>query len=378
MRKKLLIALFIASILAPNFLYAALRDRLDTSSTENRTLAEFPELSLANTERFPAQFEEFYNDHMPFKNYFVRMNNFIDMRVFKKTSIGDVTIGADNWLFYTVKVDGENALGDYQHTNLYTQEQSEEIAAKMERTENYLQSQGVENFRIYIAPNKETIYPQYMPESIKVYGENGSRIERFAEYMAEFSAVDFNYLYGLLKPYSEQYQIYYKYDTHVNPLGSFLISQQISADFTGESLSAGDVTIEIHDTTSGDMARMINQESRLSDDPLYHVSNFWPEVTTELVDELTTYQNIMQEYRSDSGNDRTLLVVGDSYRLGVAPFLAAVYDHLVVYRIDDFTPEVLKTYQPDDVAVLLVERNQKFMENIDQYMGASPKEGSKE
>ena len=147
-----------------------------------------------------------------------------------------------------------------------------------------------------------------MPESIKVYGENGSRIERFAEYMAEFSAVDFNYLYGLLKPYSEQYQIYYKYDTHVNPLGSFLISQQISADFTGESLSAGDVTIEIHDTTSGDMARMINQESRLSDDPLYHVSNFWPEVTTELVDELTTYQNIMQEYRSDSGNDRTLLV----------------------------------------------------------------------
>ena len=102
-----------------------------------------------------------------------------------------------------------------------------------DRTESYLQSQGVENFRIYIAPNKETIYPQYMPESIKVYGENGSRIERFAEYMAEFSAVDFNYLYGLLKPYSEQYQIYYKYDTHVNPLGSFLISQQISAYFTG-------------------------------------------------------------------------------------------------------------------------------------------------
>ena len=33
MRKKLLIALFIASILAPNFLYAALKDRLDTSST---------------------------------------------------------------------------------------------------------------------------------------------------------------------------------------------------------------------------------------------------------------------------------------------------------------------------------------------------------
>ena len=53
-----------------------------------------------------------------------------------------------------------------------------------------------------------------------------------------------------------------------------------------------------------------------------------------------------------------------------------MYDHLVVYRIDDFTPEVLKTYQPDDVAVLLVERNQKFMENIDQYMGASPMEGS--
>lgn len=369
MKKKLLIALFILSVLAPNFLYEAVKGRLDTASTENRTLAEFPALTADTLETFPAAFEEFYNDHMPFKNYFVRLNNFIDMKIFKKTFIGDVTVGVGNWLFYTVDVDGENARGDYQHTNLYSQEQMAEIAGKIEDVDRYLKENGVERFHFYIAPNKETIYPQYMPQSIKVYGDEGSRIDRFSRYMGENSNVDFTYLYDDLKPYSETYQIYYKYDTHVNPIGSFLISQRMSADLTGRRLTPEDVTIEADGTTSGDMAQMINQVDAMSDDTMYSVSNFYPDITDEMVDELTTYQNIMQEYRSDSPNHRTLMVIGDSYRLGVAPFLAKLYDHLVVLRIDDYTPDLLEKYKPDDVAVLLVERNQKFMEHIDEYLG---------
>ena len=37
-------------------------------------------------------------------------------------------------------------------------------------------------------------------------------------------------------------------------------------------------------------------------------------------------------------------------------------------RIDDFTPELLEEYKPDDVVVITVERDQRYMENLGEYI----------
>ena len=62
---------------------------------------------------------------------------------------------------------------DYQRTNLYTQSQSEEIAGRLAAVENLVREKGAEQFKVYIAPNKESVYSQYMPKSVKVYGMKG-------------------------------------------------------------------------------------------------------------------------------------------------------------------------------------------------------------
>lgn len=369
MKKKLLIFLFAMSIFTPNVLFLALKGHLDTENHENRALAQFPSLDIKAISRFPAGFDAYYNDHVPFKNYFVRLNNKIDTRIFRNASVGDVTIGKDNWLFYTVSKDGENALADYQRTNLYTEEASEKIADKTLAVSDYLKSNGVRNFHYYVAPSKESIYPEYMPDSVKVHGQKESRIQHFASYIKSRPEINFTYLYDLLLPYKANYQVYYKYDTHLNNLGSFLLSCKMAEDLTGASPSLSQVQFKEGPVFIGDMSKMLNQESAMADDHDVEIVNFYPEVHTDLVHEIAGEEEILREFVSDSQNGRTLLLIGDSYRLRVEPFLSRLYSHMVVVHIDEFTPDMVSKYQADDVAVITVERNQKYLENLDLYFG---------
>ena len=99
-------------------------------------------------------------------------------------------------------------MADYQKTNLYTEEKSGEIAAGIAKVRDWLYRYGVETFHYYVAPNKETVYTQYMPDKPEIIGEGDSRMESFARYMAENSDVEFEYLYDYLDGYSEQYQLF--------------------------------------------------------------------------------------------------------------------------------------------------------------------------
>ena len=63
------------------------------------------------------------------------------------------------------------------------------------------------------------------------------------------------------------------------------------------------------------------------------------------------------------------MVIGDSFRLRLEKFLPYRYKYTVFVRIDDFTPELLEKYHPEDVVVITVERDQRYMENLDEYIG---------
>ena len=243
-KTKILIALFTGSLILPNLIFGAFYNCFDTENNENRTLTEFPKVTWETLEEFPKEFEAFYKDHLPFKNYFVNLNNFIDTELFQSTRIGDVTIGENNWLFYLPSKEGENAMADYQKTNLYTDGECRQISGKIEKVRDWLSEHGVEKFHYYVAPNKESIYSEYMPDKPEVVGTGDSRIEAFSRYMEENSDVEFDYLGGYLQPYKEEYQLFRKYDTHMNNLGGYITAEKLTLDLTGSCLPIEEIDIE--------------------------------------------------------------------------------------------------------------------------------------
>ena len=143
-KQKILIVLFAGSLVLPGVVWAGFSGRFDTENNENRKLAEFPEVNLESLGDFPEQFEAYYKDHVPFKNDLVKFCNFIDTEFFRNTKIGDVVIGEDNWLFYLPEREGENAMADYQKTNVYTLEQSAEIASGVAKVRDWFLNRSVE------------------------------------------------------------------------------------------------------------------------------------------------------------------------------------------------------------------------------------------
>ena len=369
-KQKILIALFVGSLIFPNLIWAGFSGHFDTENNENRELADFPQISLASMGEFPAEFEAFYKDHVPFKNALVNLSHFIDTEFFMTTKIGDVVIGEDNWLFYLPSKDGENAMADYQKTNVYSLEQSTEIAAKIEKVRDWFQEKGVTQFYYYVAPSKETVYPEYMPDKPEIIGTGDSRMKTFSRYMKENSDVEFDFLGDYLEKYSEKYQLFRKYDTHMNNLGGYITSEKITRDLTGESLPIEKIVIEKGEKPCrGDLSRMIGRYEELDDDREYGLSDFHDGLHYKVKkEESEGGEETLKVFSSNSSNERTILVIGDSFRLRLEKFLPYRYQNAVFVRIDDFTPELLEEYKPDDVVVITVERDQRYMENLGEYI----------
>lgn len=369
-KQKVLIALFVGSLVLPNLIWAGFSGYFNTENNENRELASFPQVSLASLGDFPSQFEAFYKDHVPFKNALVNFYNFIDTEFFQTTKIGDVVIGEDNWLFYLPSKDGENAMADYQKTNVYSLEQSAEIAAKIEKVRDWFLDNGVGQFHYYVAPSKETIYSEYMPDKPEVIGVGDSRMETFARYMKENSDVEFDFLADYLEKYSEKYQLFRKYDTHMNNLGGYITNEKIVEDLTGECLPIGAIQVMMGtNPCRGDLSRMIGRYKELDDDREYGLDHFHDGVRYKVKKEKSEGgEEILKVFKSNSSNEKTLMVIGDSFRLRLEKYMPYRYQKTVFVRIDDFNQELLEKYMPDDVILITVERDQRYMENLDSYI----------
>lgn len=353
------IGAFLLSLTGPTLLYPAVRDHLDQTNYENRELASFPELSVENFDHIPAEFEAYYNDHVPFKNLFVKAKTKLDLKLLGDSSISDITVGKDNWLFYTVSEEGEDALADYQKTNLYSAEEKEQIRSQIESVRNELEAKGI-RFFLFEAPNKETIYGTYMPESVKTYGDQ-SRLDVIIPELRDEYGLPVYDLKDSLAACAEDCQLFYRYDTHWNRVGAFVGSQQMAEILTGSSVPLSEVRVAPAGTCSGDMARMLNLAAEYSDDVEYTIEGYLPDITVTRTEE--DENGTFAVFESNSSNDKTLLLVGDSFSHGLKFFLPKLYRRAVFATFDTYDSSMIERYQPDDFVYLTVERNQELFEN---------------
>ncbi len=371
MKKKWFIACFLLSLAGPTAVYPLVRGRLDQTNYENRQPAEFPALSPENWEQLPAQLEAWYNDHVPFKNQLVKAKTKLDLKLLGQSAVASVTVGNDHWMFYTTALDGENALADYRRENLYTEDQLEALEASLRAAKEEIEGRGM-RFFVFAAPNKETIYGEYMPDSIR-QPEAPSRLEDAVPKLRELGLPVYDVTEALRKEKEwlsarehGQDALYYKYDTHWNQLGAFAGSQEMARILLGEGASLSEVSYAREANCSGDMARMLSLSAECGDDWVYRIDGYLPEVTVECVD--GTPAGEFSVFTSDSPNDRTLLLVGDSFSQGIKPYLAKYYRKSVFVTIDMYDKSILDQYPADDFVYLTVERNQARFEQIGEIL----------
>jgi len=161
-------------------------------------------------------FEENFLGHEKLIEVFNTFRLALGDRVFPDTIVGN-----DGWLFYT----GERSIDDYQHTHAFSDDELENYQEGLDEKYRELQEKGI-MLVVVIAPNKSTIYPEYMPGQIKVIG-NKSRLDQLVEYMNKYGETPVIDLRFDLEETRKEEQVFYKTNTHWNSMGEYIAYKKI-------------------------------------------------------------------------------------------------------------------------------------------------------
>lgn len=327
----LLITTFCILLIVPVFTYPLLKKYDKLKLNENRTLANLPKLNV----NFFSNFDKYFNDNLPFRNYFINMYqkifNKIDDEYFKimnKHNIpyyiekNGVISGKNGWYFYSA----EGSLYDYTGINLPSQQQLEECAQKVRKIDAYFKSQG-KTFVIYVAPNKEEIYSEYMPDAIPVKNQI-KKTDMYVDYLSKNTNVKIVYPKNELIDAKNDKYTYYQYDTHWNSYGSYIGTMKLL-----ESLGMKndyDITYTETGRTIGgtDLLNMLNISSVYEND--YSIS--YREDITYKVEEIDP-SKMNRRTISTNTNNKKLLLLGDSFHEFMIPFLSKEFENAYYGKI---------------------------------------------
>lgn len=226
----IVVSLFCFSIFTP-LITAIIQDDLKASSLEKRNLATLPDwpTKIEEWENLPSQFTQYYSDHFGLRELFNKVYFKLLRKLGSSSSLDDVTIGKDGWMFLGSIKKGYNnyddPIGDAIHTNLYSLSELEKFAESISSTHTWLKSRGIKYLYV-IAPNKHTIYFENLPEYLSKINPK-SATDQLVEYLAEHTEVDVLDLREPLIEAKAQKQLYYKSDTHWNYYGANIAQFEI-------------------------------------------------------------------------------------------------------------------------------------------------------
>lgn len=290
---------------------------------------------------------------------------------------GRVIIGKEGWLY----------LGDAYADSITTKRNGfttndintiDRVAKSAASWNRWLRSNGVQAFHIILGPDKDTIYPEYLPQwsSHAPQSLTGVLLNRVQAGIYIYPATRFNQ-----EKRSYTGSLYYKTDTHWNNLGAWLafneFSKQLATTQPGliwprppeERFSS------IAQSHGGDLAGFLRIQGSLSDH--------------EVVLDLPEYAIPIEHYDFESGNlvfaghnapvaapmtpvlvkskqalnTRKVLWLSDSFGTAMAPFMAATFSDVLQMHYLALKPgaleELVERYRPDYVFITAVERDSR-------------------
>ena len=356
-RAAIWIAVFAVIIGTPHLSYILFYNFLDHTNYENRDMKAKPVFSVKDIESYPEQFEAYYEDVLPYRNQLIQLNSRVDYYIFKQSSSTDVLLGRDGWLFFCEPGMGnplEQSLG-YWH---FSEEQLQTIAQNMMETQQALADQGVE-FVLFIAPNKESVYMEYIPDYYRCVDSYTSTMQ-LVDYLREHTDIMVVWPYEAMlrsKETSPDVILYRLLDTHWNNVGAY-IGAACLAEGLGMTLPPLNLLgLQEQHVSRGDLADMINLSFK-NKDLDYELNGYSKLYTENKVWEY--YDKIV--YQTEGAPGGSLVMCGDSFRVALAPYAATLFEESYFIDHNHFAADMISEYDADVFVLETVERHTIYLQ----------------
>ncbi len=255
----IIVSTFLIAISLP-LIGSFMQDDRGLSYQEKRKLQQLPQLphQLEELDEYITAFEKYFNDQFGFRDFFLSSYSHIKgligdrdiSRNAENVGTANVLEGKDGWFFLNRKWDGD-PVADYRNLDLYSEGKLLLATLLFAARTHWLKSQGVE-YVFFFAPNKHTIYSEYLPDYIRKEGDI-SALDQLDDALRRHTDVNFVDLRPTLlqskdeavkywKDSKEEAALYYKMDSHWNSGGAdiaqFAIAERISHLFPGRIIPA--------------------------------------------------------------------------------------------------------------------------------------------
>lgn len=311
----------------------------ESPATANEIQAPFPHIlkeGLFNTSVL-ADFSKYFEDHFAFRTQLSTLWAEFYAQIFHVSVEEQVLMGKDDWLFFA------DTLDDYMG-DVLTIEEVHSIAERLTEIQEYCLSQG-KQFLFVIAPNKNSLYPQYMPNRIPRRLKTDIALlynlldERKVGYVNLYSAFQM-----------KEDVLYFHTDSHWNSKGAALAADTIlqQLNISSDFYSMGYTDLKLH---TGDLYEMLypagkkKEEDYICNYPFSYVelnnSNHGNAITIQTVNPDTT---------------GSLFCWRDSFGVSLYPYLAQCFSAATFSRSSAF--DISRLDGNYDVVILeIVERN---------------------
>ena len=353
MGPRIILVAFLGLICFLWFFWIILEKFVDTTNYENREMSSQPRLTLDSYATYADDYESWFNDNIPFRNNLITLNTSIDFFIFNKSTNDSVIKGSDDWLFYANTSDGD-PISCYQGTNLFSDEELQNIAQNCINQRNFLEKQGKE-FVIFIAPNKERVYSEYMPDKYGKPAENYRALQVY-DYLKENTDIRIVYPYTeLMGAKALGRNIYYKTDTHWNEIGGYVgaaaLLKELGIDLP--DIFSDDIKISKAGNTAGDLAAMLNLSKQLQNtDFKYNVEGY----NNHQMECLGYDFNTVFSYQAKNADSRKIYVIRDSFSTAMSQYIGSQFNESYFRHAGTYSYDDLIVQNPDIVVYEVVER----------------------
>lgn len=318
--------------------------RPTTQTTENKKLTEKPVLVDENgfNKDFLSDAGDYFTDHFAFRQELVAADAKLRSRLFEVSAVDSVIHGENGWLYY------EATLDDYQHKNSVSDRMLFNMAHNTALMQEYAELLG-KTFLFTIAPNKNSLYDENMPERYNYTVAKESDAERLRPWL-EKEGVHYVDLFELFR--QQDGVLYYARDSHWNQEGAVLVYNTLldACGITHETWE--DIESEILCDYYGDLNLMLYPVGAEPEDEIH----FEKEFTYAYSREGATVEDTFIQTTNPEGSGN-LLMYRDSFGNSLLPYFAQHFANATFSKVVPYPMTDLITAEPDVVIVEKVERH---------------------
>ncbi len=319
----------------------------------NEQVTEFPSFVTEDNKFNQDVFEQmgtYFEKHFAFRPMVISVDAQIQSQVFGVSNLDSVIVGKDGWLYYS------STLNDYLGKNTMSEREVDNISHNLKLTQDYVNAQGAE-FLFTVAPNKNSLYPEYMPY---YYSKKASDIKNIDLLVPKLSKYGINYcdLFSVFE--NENEVLYLKQDSHWNNKGALLSYNKILDDLKKPHDTFEDAQVTRTKTFMGDLGKMLYPKTQESE----YNYNYGAEQNYTYITPTKSVEDATISTKCHSG-DGSLYMYRDSFGNSLLPFFANAFEN--AYFTKGFPPNLalhMTSQKPDTVIFEIVERNLNwFAEN---------------